>query len=108
MNNSVNPYRHGRAAYAQQHAHAPQKASRPAAPAQSDAATSAQAAEQARPTASSAPTKAAEGDLTAQEQQMIDQHFPEKPELAMRLYGPGRNTQTVNPGAVGSRLDVRG
>jgi hypothetical protein len=47
-------------------------------------------------------------DLTVQERQMIEKTFPEKPELSMRLYGRSRGTQTVNPDAVGSRLDVRG
>lgn len=49
-----------------------------------------------------------DGDLTAQEQQMIQNNFPERPELSMRLYGPSRGAETVNPGTVGSRLDVRG
>jgi hypothetical protein len=49
--------------------------------------------------------RASENGLTSQEQQMIDRQFPEKPELSMRLYGRGQNTETVNPGAVGSRLD---
>lgn len=69
------------------------------------------------PAAPSAPESASESasmqnanadDLTVQERQMIEKTFPEKPELSMRLYGRSRGTQTVNPDAVGSRLDVRG
>ncbi len=72
--------------------------------------TSSPAPESAAPSASeSASVQNASADaLTAQEQQMIDKTFPEKPELSMRLYGRSRGTQTVNPDAVGSRLDVRG
>lgn len=50
---------------------------------------------------------AAEG-LSAAEQQMIDRYFPASSDLSMRLYGPGRNEQTINPGAVGRHLDVSG
>jgi hypothetical protein len=39
---------------------------------------------------------------------MIQQYFPESPQLTLRLYGPNRNTQTLHPDALGSRLDVRG
>lgn len=47
-------------------------------------------------------------DLTLQEQQMIEERFPEDPELSMRLYGRGRGTETVNPETVGGNLDVTG
>lgn len=46
--------------------------------------------------------------LTLQEQQMIEERFPEDPELSMRLYGRGRGTETVNPDTVGGNLDVTG
>ncbi len=46
--------------------------------------------------------------LTPSEEQMIAQQFPEKPDVTLRVYGPQRQAQTVNPGAVGGRLDVRG
>lgn len=46
--------------------------------------------------------------LTPAEQQMIDRYFPESPVMAMRLYGPGRQAQTVRPTGVGSMLDLRG
>jgi hypothetical protein len=37
---------------------------------------------------------------------MIDRYFPPQPKLALRLYGPGREAQAVNPTAVGGRLDL--
>lgn len=46
--------------------------------------------------------------LSTDEQQMIQQYFPESPQLALRLYGPNRTTRTLQPDALGSRLDVRG
>lgn len=46
--------------------------------------------------------------LTSQEQQMIEENFPEDPELSMRLYGQGQGTGTVHPDAVGRNLDVTG
>lgn len=49
-----------------------------------------------------------DGTLTSQEQEMIEENFPEDPELSMRLYGRGQNTETVNPDAVGRNLDVTG
>ncbi|GIV59766.1 MAG: hypothetical protein KatS3mg043_0855 [Rhodothermaceae bacterium] len=39
---------------------------------------------------------------------MIDREFPPRPTLTLRLYGPGQQGQTVNPAALGTRLDVRG
>jgi len=52
--------------------------------------------------------KASKSELTAQEQQMIEESFPEDPELSMRLYGRGRGTETVASNSVGSNLDVTG
>lgn len=46
--------------------------------------------------------------LTKAEEQMIDRFFPPTPALSLRLYGPGRTTHNLNPGALGSRLDLRG
>lgn len=48
------------------------------------------------------------GELTTAEQRMILRQFPEDPDLALRLYGPNRDEQTLNPGAVGKQLDVQG
>ncbi|WP_103029088.1 hypothetical protein [Salinibacter altiplanensis] len=51
----------------------------------------------------------ASGDtLTTQEKTAIEENFPEDPELSMQLYGRGRESQTVNPNAVGGNLDVTG
>jgi len=48
------------------------------------------------------------GELTMAEQRMILREFPEDPDLSLRLYGPNRDAQTINPGAVGNQLDVQG
>ena len=56
-----------------------------------------------------APAAAGEADpLSKAEQQMIDRYFPPSTEMTLRLYNPGRGAHTVNPGAVGTRLDLRG
>lgn len=44
--------------------------------------------------------------LSADEQQMIDRYFPPQPEMALRLYGPGRDAQTISPTPLGGRLDL--
>lgn len=48
------------------------------------------------------------GDLSSAERRMIRRTFPEDPDLSLRLYGPNRDAQTINPGAVGNQLDVQG
>lgn len=48
------------------------------------------------------------GTLTPAEQRMILREFPEDPNLSLRLYGPNRDAQTINPSAVGNQLDVQG
>ncbi|MDX1532320.1 MAG: hypothetical protein R3362_12390 [Rhodothermales bacterium] len=78
----------GAAQAAQQSAH-PQAPAEPRAPA-------APAAEAAR----------ADG-LTTAERTAIARYFPEQPQVTLRLYGPGRDVQTVRPDAVGGRLDLR-
>ena len=50
----------------------------------------------------------ADDTLTTQEREAIAENFPDDPELSMRLYGRGRDAQTVNPDAVGGNLDVTG
>jgi len=68
-------------------------------------ADTAKPASESQPTQSAAtPTQA--GALSADEQQMIDRYFPPQPKLALRLYGPGREAQAVNPTAIGGRLDL--
>ena len=111
MSSSVNPYRQaGRAAYTRstnpsQEAARTQRSSQQQ-PTQEQSAAA--ASKSSAKTNGLQKAKAGPEALTAQEQQMIDQTFPEKPELSMRLYGRSRGTQTVNPGALGSRLDVQG
>ena len=47
-------------------------------------------------------------DLSPEEARMISQHFPSAPQMTLRLYGPGRQAQALNPNGVGSRLDIKG
>lgn len=49
-----------------------------------------------------------QGTLTSEERAMIEENFPDDPELSMRLYGRGQDTKTVRPDAVGHNLDVTG
>lgn len=46
--------------------------------------------------------------LSEAETKMINNFFPESDQMKLRLYGPNRQSETVNPNAVGRRLDVRG
>ena len=75
----------------------------------------------ARPTppaeATSAPPQAARSvsepsgltsGLSAAEQQMIERFFPPEPRMTLKLYGPGRGAHTLDPSALGTRLDLRG
>ena len=39
---------------------------------------------------------------------MIERYFPPSPTLSLRLYGRSQSIETLNPGAVGRRLDLRG
>ena len=93
----INPL-HSLRTYAAQPAPAP----RPADPAERPAPAAPQ-----EPTRTH-PSTALRGDvavpLTAAEQTMIERQFPAS--ASMRLYGPGRTTQTVTPAAVGNRLDL--
>lgn len=50
----------------------------------------------------------AQSGLSAEEQQMIDRYFPPSEAMALRLYGPGHGARTLNPGSLGSRLDLQG
>lgn len=58
------------------------------------------------PSESQAPAEMQE--LSTAEQEMIQQKFPQDPDLSMRLYGRNRDTEQVNPGTLGQNLDVRG
>lgn len=60
----------------------------------------------AKPMAASSPSVTP--GLQQDEQQMIARYFPGSSEMTMRLYGPGRGTQTVHPGALGRHLDLQG
>lgn len=52
--------------------------------------------------------RAASNGLAAEEQRMVDRHFPESKKLSLRLYGPDSSARDVTPDALGTRLDVRG
>lgn len=94
--------------------HAAGRAAYTRGPSSSQEARSSSSSEQAQKTNASpepqdtALQKTSKSDLTAQEQQMIEENFPEDPELSMRLYGRGRSTETVASNSVGSNLDVTG
>ncbi len=45
--------------------------------------------------------------LSPEEHRMIAREFPQRPELSLRLYGPGSDSRTVTPKALGGRLDLR-
>ncbi|MEX0822371.1 MAG: hypothetical protein WD021_09520 [Rhodothermales bacterium] len=47
-------------------------------------------------------------DLTEAEAGMIDRKFPTTERMRLLLYGPGRDPTSVDPGARGRQLDVRG
>lgn len=46
--------------------------------------------------------------LTATEQQAIDRYFPASEKMTLRVYGADRQSQAINPGALGTRLDISG
>jgi hypothetical protein len=72
------------------------------------AAETASAGETAHTREARASTGTTRTDLSAAEQQMIDRYFPPSEAMALRLYGPGKSTRTLNPGSLGSRLDLHG
>jgi hypothetical protein len=47
-------------------------------------------------------------DLSKAESRMINQYFPPSEQITLRLYGPSSKPETLNPNAVGQRLDLRG
>ena len=46
--------------------------------------------------------------LSAAERELIQREFPDNPKLSMELYGRDRNSETVNPDALGTQIDLRG
>ena len=99
MRNGINAYNQARlGAYAPaQQTTAPRPAAAPATVRPAERTAAAQAAAPART-----------GELSSAESSMIDRYFPASESMTMRLYGPGRGVHTVNPGALGRRLDLRG
>lgn len=101
MSSIPSSYAAGRAAYTGGTSSSQSAAS--SSPERSDETTSSSKAQQ-----DTALQKTAESDLTTEEQKMIDESFPEDPELSMQLYGRGRGTETVSSNSVGGNLDVTG
>lgn len=46
--------------------------------------------------------------LSNDEQKMIYRYFPESPSLKLRLYKQDMSSNKVDPGSIGSRVDLRG
>ncbi len=46
--------------------------------------------------------------VTQEEWRWIQRHFPPSEKLTLRLYGPNRTLQTLQPGTLGSQLDIKG
>ena len=97
MNNRINPYRNSLIQPFRQPAQPSEAPAREAAVLQETKATAAPASKPAR-----------SGQLSQVEQQMIERYFPKTEAMTLRLYGINRGTETLNPGAVGSHLDIRG
>jgi hypothetical protein len=104
MSSVYSSYAAGRAAYARGPS-ASEKASSAESPSAPDDTQEAPSGSQPQDTALD---KTAPSNLTTQEQQMIEERFPEDPELSMRLYGRGRDAQTVRSNSLGGNLDVTG
>lgn len=64
--------------------------------------------DEAAKSASHARTVAPLEGLSQAEQQMIYRYFPEEPGMELKLYKPDLSTNKVDPGSVGSRVDLRG
>lgn len=82
----------------------------PATPRQEAPERTAQPASQTPPSAqpsAAPPPSDVQSPLTTEEQAMIDRYFPSSPTMALRIYGPGQHQQTLNPTALGNRLDLR-
>ncbi len=47
-------------------------------------------------------------ELSEAEDRMIRRYFPESPGMKLKLYGPGRNSRSIQPQALGQRIDLRG
>ncbi len=94
MSNRINPYQNS---LIQSFRHTAQRSEAPV-----------REAEKPRLPAAAQPAASAVEDLNPVEQQMIDRYFPTSEAMAMRLYGANRGAETINPGAVGGHLDLRG
>ena len=98
MNNRINPYRNSLIHSFRQPAQRSDASARDVGKVQ----------EAATPVAPPRPAAAGPEQLSQVEQQMIERYFPRSEAMTLRLYGADRSAQTINPGAVGGHLDVRG
>ncbi|SHL01775.1 hypothetical protein [Rhodothermus profundi] len=58
--------------------------------------------------APSAPQETRPEGVTRDEWAWIQRHFPPSEKMTLRLYGPNRSLQTLQPGGLGMQLDVKG
>ena len=96
MNNRINPYQNS---LVQSFRQPTQRSEAPV----RQAATKPQAAPKA-----ALPAASGQEGLSQVEQRMIDRYFPTSETITMRLYSANRSAETINPGAVGSHLDIQG
>ncbi len=98
MNNRINPYRNNLIHAFRQ----------PAQPSEAPAREAGALRESSAPEAAAKSTRAGKVGLSQVEQQMIERYFPKTEAMTLRLYGINRSTETINPGALGGHLDLRG
>lgn len=99
MNNRINPYRNNLI----------QPFRQPAQRSEAPAREAASLREASAPAAAPASKKTSGPQQLSQvEQQMIERYFPKSEAMTLRLYGVNRSTETINPGALGGHLDIRG
>ncbi len=97
MTNSINGAGHGLSVY------------RPSSAQQNEAPSKTQAsAPEENVKVSDLAARARANGIEKAEQQMVEQYFPTSEKMSLRLYGPDSDARDVSPGAVGSRLDIRG
>ncbi len=47
-------------------------------------------------------------ELSEAEDRMIRRYFPESPGMKLKLYGPGQHQRSIQPNALGQRIDLKG
>lgn len=106
MSNIIQPY-----GYAQAYDRLPQRSDaqqpKPQTSVAAQAAPQTAEAQTSEPSGTATPPSGA-GGLEPAEQEMINHYFPTSRAMSMRLYGPNGQSHTVNPGALGTRMDLQG